>query len=242
MGYRKIPNLYKSDASAAVLSMDRCYALEKIHGTSAHIAWDRKEGFTYFPGGIKLTTFKEMLDERFGLEALEAVIKNDLHRSVKSIVFYGEAYGGKCQKMSHIYGPLNFIVFEVKTNDEWCDVPTAYTWAHSVGLPFVHYEAGPATIEWLNSQRDLPSQQAKINGMGDDKVGEGIVIRSQSEDEKDRYGERIIVKHKRAEFRETKTPREIDPAQQKVWDDAKVVAEEFVVPMRLQHVLDKLDP
>lgn len=34
MGYQHIPNLYKEQA---ILAQSECYALEKIHGTSAHI-------------------------------------------------------------------------------------------------------------------------------------------------------------------------------------------------------------
>ena len=41
MGYLHIDNLYKNQT---VLAFRRCFALEKVHGTSAHIAWrDGKE-------------------------------------------------------------------------------------------------------------------------------------------------------------------------------------------------------
>jgi hypothetical protein len=55
-------------------------------------------------------------------------------------------------------------------------------------------------------------------------------------------GNRICAKHKRKEFMETKTPREveIDPEKQKRMDNARKVAQEFVVPMRLEHILDKM--
>jgi hypothetical protein len=53
-------------------------------------------------------------------------------------------------------------------------------------------------------------------------------------------GKRVISKHKRDEFKETKTPREVSPEEFKVLEDAKAIAEEWVTEMRLHHVLDKL--
>ena len=47
MGYLHIPNLYKAQE---ILMFKRCYALEKIHGTSAHIAWDGNH-IRFFSGG-----------------------------------------------------------------------------------------------------------------------------------------------------------------------------------------------
>ena len=52
----------------------------------------------------------------------------------------------------------------------------------------------------------------------------------------DERGNRLIVKHKRAEFMETKTPRKVDPDKQQVLKEAQAIAEEWVTPMRLQHV------
>ena len=53
-------------------------------------------------------------------------------------------------------------------------------------------------------------------------------------------GSGVIAKHKRDEFKETKTPREVSPEQFKILEDAKSIAEEWVTEMRLKHVLDKL--
>ncbi len=47
MGYLHIDNLYKV---RDILLFKRCYAMNKLHGTSSHISW--KEGkLHYFPGG-----------------------------------------------------------------------------------------------------------------------------------------------------------------------------------------------
>ena len=47
MGYLHIDNLYKAQD---ILNFKTCYALEKIHGTSAHLKWDNGE-LTFFSGG-----------------------------------------------------------------------------------------------------------------------------------------------------------------------------------------------
>jgi len=53
MGYADIENLYKNQD---VLLFKEVYALEKLHGTSAHILW--KDGqLTFFSGGEKHTNF-----------------------------------------------------------------------------------------------------------------------------------------------------------------------------------------
>ena len=43
MGYLHVPNLYRPEAQA-ILEFKRLYALEKIHGTSAHIQWKAEIG------------------------------------------------------------------------------------------------------------------------------------------------------------------------------------------------------
>lgn len=60
MGYMKIPNLYRPEAQA-VLAFREVYALEKVHGTSAHLTWDG-EKLTVFPGGEKLEKLLEFFD------------------------------------------------------------------------------------------------------------------------------------------------------------------------------------
>ncbi len=242
MGYRKIANLYRPEASKELLGRKEVYALEKIHGTSAHIKYHRENGISFFSGGIKHVSFLQMLDERFNLET----IKHNFHEAFKTnpsigteLTVFGEAYGGKCQRMTNIYGPLNFIAFEVKIDDKWLSVPNARMWSEFLGFEFVHYTKGPATVAWLDAQRDKFSEQAKRNGMGDDKRGEGIVVRPINE-ETDYRGNRILAKHKREVFGETRTKRELDPNKQKVWREARATAEEWCIMERLRHIIDAL--
>lgn len=170
----------------------------------------------------------------FDEEALKAKFTT-VFSSDDDVVVYGEAFGGKQQGMSHVYGKqLRFVAFDVKKGDMWLDVPSAESAVKALGLDFVPYERGPLTIEWLNEQRDRPSLLAVVP----DAIREGIVIRPIYECVY-KTGERVIFKHKRDEFRETATPREVDPSKLVVLEEANAVATEWVTPMRLQHVLQK---
>lgn len=231
MGYMKIPNLYKD---MRIFNLKECYAMEKVHGTSARIVWNNNE-IQYVSGGMNHKTFCDIFNHEDLLEKFDKEFKD-----VKVVIF-GEAYGGKEQGMSGTYGKEpSFIVFEVKIGDTWLNVPNAEDISNKLGLEFVPYNKVSTDLEVLNSQRDLPSVVASRRGMGEDKMREGIVIKPL-EELYDNKGERIIVKHKRDEFRETKNKREVDPKKLKILTEANEIAEEWVTPMRFSHVLDKFN-
>jgi hypothetical protein len=229
MGYLHISNLYKNQT---ILMFKECFALEKIHGTSAHISWkfDTKE-VNFFNGGENRDRFLAL----FNVEVLKDGFL-ELFPNSNAIVF-GEAYGGKQQGMSHTYGKeLKFIGFDVKVNDYWLEVPNAESVCLKLGLEFVNYVIASTDVEVLNSLRDAPSVQAVRNGILEPKKREGIVLRPLVEMFlKD--GSRVICKHKADEFGEIKTARDVSPERLKVLEDAKEIAEEWVTEQRLNHVL-----
>lgn len=230
MGYMHINNLYKN---LDIMMFKECYAMEKIHGTSAHIRYKYNE-LNYFSGGEKHEKFVSIFD----VDKLKAKFFELFDDT--NITIYGEAYGGKCQGMSETYGKeLKFVVFDVKIDDSWLDVPSAEDVASKLGLEFVDYEKVDTDLEELNKERDKDSVQAIRNNCGEGKLREGVVLRPLMEFTKNN-GSRIIVKHKRDEFMETKTKREVDPAKLKIIEEANAIANEWVTPMRLEHVLDKL--
>jgi hypothetical protein len=230
MGYLHINNLYKEQD---ILLFKECYALQKIHGTSAHISFKVTE-VRFFAGGESHERFTALFDQ----DDLASKFKE---LGINEITIYGEAYGGKQQGMSETYGKeLKFVVFDVKIGDVWLDVPNAEQVATDLGLEFVYWEKVSTDLEELNRMRDMESQQAIRNGVGPGKKEEGVVLRPLIELTKNN-GNRVICKHKRDDFRETKTPREVTPEQLKVLSDANEVAEEWVTRMRLSHVLDKVD-
>ena len=241
-----------------------CYALEKIHGTSANLTFKYENGswkLVFFSGGEKYENFVKL----FNVDELIAKFTASSFPIDREVTIFGEAYGGKCQGMSHTYGKdLKFIGFDVKVGDRWLDVTKAEKVCNDLGIEFVAYEkcslvkvenqkneAGETlwgdeykivvtNLDEINKQRDLPSVQAKRNGILEDKPREGVVLRPINEFTLNN-GSRVIVKHKGDAFRETASPRVVDdPTKLKVLSDAQAVADEWVTQMRLEHVLDKL--
>ena len=235
MSYLDIDNLYKNQE---ILLYKECYALEKIHGTSANISYSNKT-IHFFPGGCKYENFMVNFDPEELKERIEELC-------VEKIKICGEAYGGKCQKMRETYGDkLKFVAFEVKIGKNWLAVPQAELIVKGLDLEFIHYVKISTDLKSIDEQRDADSVQAIRNGMGAGKKREGVVLRPLIEVIKNN-GERIISKHKREDFRETKTPRKVNHPHNmssekiKVLTDAKEVAEEWVTLMRLNHILGNI--
>lgn len=229
MGYLHIPNLYKSQE---ILLFKECYALEKLHGSSAHISWKGKE-VKFFSGGAKYKTFTDLFDI-LDLQTRFWKLGQD------SVIVFGEAYGGKMQGMSKTYGKqLKFVVFDVKINDVWLSVPDAKNVSEKLGLEFVHYRKISTELDRLDAERNMLSMQAVRNGMGSGQIREGIVLHPLVELTKNN-GDRVIAKYKGETFRETCTTRKVDPEKLKVLTEVKTIAEEWVTPQRLNHILDKL--
>lgn len=239
MSYMHIENLYKDQT---ILMFKECYAMEKIHGTSAHVGF--KDGkVIFFAGGCSHEEFVKLFDaedlkKRFEDKALPA-----------DVTIYGEAYGGKLQGMSHTYGKdLKFIAFEVKIGDCWLNVEKADHFVQSMGLEFVHYKRIPATIEAIDTEMYADSEQAIRNGIGvrksgntifidEGKMREGVVLRPIEEVTLNN-GKRVISKHKRDEFKETSTARKVvDVEKLQILDKAHEIAEEWVTSERLNHIL-----
>jgi len=125
MSYLHVENLYKNQD---ILMFRECYALEKIHGTSAHVAWKDNQ-LVLFSGGSTFSEFEKLFDKDALTQKFAAGF-TDTH-----IVIFGEAYGGKLQGMRDTYGPnLRFIAFEVKIGDSWLSVPVAEEIALKLGF------------------------------------------------------------------------------------------------------------
>lgn len=232
MAYLSIENLYRSKAQE-ILLFKELYALEKVHGTSANISW--KEGkVSYFPGGESLSKFKSLFNE-------ERLVKHFTELGHEEVVVYGEAYGGSCQKMSYMYGPeLRFIVFDVFINNIWLDVPNMDEVATRLEQEVVPWRKIVCDLAAIDNERDRPSEVAVRRGFTEEHIREGVVLRPLAE-MFNRYGERMIVKHKHEKFGERKTPQKVeDPTKLKVLTEATAIAEEWVTEMRLEHVLQKL--
>ena len=231
MGYLHIDNLYKAQE---ILAFRECYALEKIHGTSAHIGW-RAGAATFFSGGESHERFVKIFDAVFLAERFAMRFTPE-----DRVTVYGEAYGGKCQHMSQTYGKeLLFVAFDVQVGDVWLSVPQAAELVAHLGLVFVDYALVSTDLAVLDAERDKPSTQAIRNGIVDEpKIREGVVLRPPFEVALNN-GRRVIAKHKREEFAERGRPQvEFDPCKREKLAGAEAIALEWVTPMRLEHVID----
>lgn len=232
MGYLHIPNLYRPEAQDIFL-FKKAYAMEKVHGTSAHLSYNEGQ-LGFFSGGEKHENFVKLFDQ----EALRAGFEK---LGCPKVIVFGEAYGGKQQGMSATYGKeLRFIVFDVKIDENWLTVDKMDKVATELGLEVVPWSVVDADPQVLDALRDAPSEVAVRRGCGADRPREGIVIRPLVELRKNN-GERVIAKHKGEKFSERVTPQKtVDPEKLRVYEAAQAIAEEWVTPMRLEHVLDKL--
>lgn len=230
MGYLHISNLYKEQD---ILLFRRCYALEKVHGTSAHVAWGTT-GITFFSGGESHTRFVGLFDAAALKDRFSAL-------GHAAVTIYGEAYGGSQQGMRLVYGAeLRFIAFDVQIGTYWLSVKDADQVCQSLGIEFVPYEEIATELAEIDRVRDQPSAVAVRRGTGADKPREGVVLRPLVEVTKNN-GSRVIAKHKADTFAERATPpKVVDAAKLEVLAAAEAIAQEWVTPMRLVHVLDKL--
>ena len=233
MGYLHINNLYKDPR---VLYFRELYAMEKIHGTSAHLQWG-SDGLTFFSGGESHDRFVGLFDSDHLTQIL-----GEKFGTPPAMTLYGEAYGGKQQGMSQTYGKdLKFVGFDVQLGSRWLNVPDAHVIFLTLGLEFVDYQRIGSNQDSINAERDRPSIQAKRNGIEEDQVREGVVLRPIFECF-DVNGERLIAKHKRAEFAERGRPQGIplDPTKIEERSIAASVALEWVNANRLDHVIDQI--
>jgi len=235
MSYMDMSCLYKAKE---ILLFRECFASEKVHGTSCHITW--KDGqLSFFAGGCKHDAFVALFDQ-------VALAAKFTEAGLRECTVFGEGYGGKMQAMSATYGKeLRFVVFEVRMGEHcWLSVDKAEAWANILGLEFVPYARISTDIAALDAERDKPSEMAFRRGCAirEDpttwKIREGVVLRPLIEVRKNN-NERVIAKHKREEFSERKkTPKVTDPDKLKMLTDAEEIADTWVTPMRLTHVLD----
>lgn len=251
MGYMHIENLYKSQD---ILAFRWCWALEKVHGTSVHVHYRAdREDLRFFSGGESHARFAALFDA----QDLRARIRALGHADV---TIYGEACGGSQQGMRLTYGDvLRFVAFDVRIGAApppgvqrssadgaresalWLSVPDAAQVCAALGLEFVPYEKVTTDLADLDRARDAPSEVARRWGVSTDRPREGVVLRPPFEVRKN-DGDRVIAKHKAASFSERATPqRVVDPTKLLVLEQAEAIAQEWVTPMRLTHVLDKLE-
>lgn len=229
MGYIHIQSLYKDQT---ILLFRRCWALEKVHGTSAHVTLHHGM-LSLFSGSESPASFAALFDKA----DLSARLASLGHPKV---TVYGEAYGGRCMGMRQTYGnQLRFIAFDVQIGGHWLSVPDADQIVSALGLEFVPFGQVSTDLADLDQARDARSVVAQRRGCGD-RPQEGVVLRPLVEVTLN-SGSRVIAKHKCEPFSERATPQKVvDQNQLVVLSEAQAIAQEWVTRVRLIHVIDKL--
>lgn len=244
MGYASILNLH---ADTRILEQSHCFALEKLHGTSAFVQYIPKGGDPEPESrGTRLAVGEATLkffsgEQQANFEAFFADKKERLLKVFGQlgmpVKVHGECYGGKIQQNSWRYGKeLRFTAFDVLYNGEWLPIPEAEIVVKLLGLEFVHYVRIETKLSLIDAERDAISEQAIRNGVttreGEFVRREGVVLRP-IEEKPDHRGNRICAKHKRAEERETKTIRPVNADKIALSKAARDVAEEWVTANRV---------
>lgn len=211
--------------------------MEKIHGTSAWITFDKQNNSILFhSGGANSDKFKALFDA----DNLFNILSQKGHDLIK---IHGEAYGGKLQKMGETYGmQLKFVTFDVyienDTTKGFLNVDEAEKICLELGLEFVDYIKANNCAETVDSESLRESVQAIRNGMGPGKQREGVVVKPIIESYLS-SGKRAIFKHKNKIFWEMTTARPLG-RELILMSDIKEIVNEWLTCNRFEHVVDRI--
>lgn len=200
MEYTKIPNIFKRDPQTKKLVegiystqelafLKNCMweTTEKVDGTNIRVEWD---GYRVsFKGRTDKAQIPshllKKLESLFGGEDNEEIFEETFGK--KHVILFGEGYGEKIQKGGELYGPVDFILFDVWVEGLWLRITDMYDITDKFGIktvPFLGYKTLKEAVNFVKSQ---PHSYLKENTM------EGIVAKP-AVGVLSRTGERIIVK------------------------------------------------
>lgn len=206
MEYTKIPNIFKRDPQTKKLVegdystqelafLKNCMweITEKVDGTNIRVEWD---GYRVsFKGRTDKAQIPshllKKLESLFGGEDNEEIFEETFGK--KHVILFGEGYGEKIQKGGELYGPVDFILFDVWVEGLWLHITNVRDIADKFGIkivPFLGYKTLEEAVNFVKSQ---PQSYLKENTM------EGVVAKP-AVGVLSRTGERIIVKIKCRDF------------------------------------------
>ena len=206
MEYTKIPNIYKreeygnnkllmgqySTDEIGYLSDSTWEWTEKVDGTNVRVIWD---GYRVsFAGRTDKAQMPpkllERLTELFGGADKEELFEQNF--GTNPVILFGEGFGEKIQKGGGLYGPVDFILFDVFYGI-WLKRPDVEDIAQKFGIRVVPIVGFGNLIQAADFIRSHPKSQLR------DAEMEGIVCRPCVE-LADCRGNRIIVKVKCRDF------------------------------------------
>lgn len=213
MEYTKIPNVFKREEGGGNKLIPGAWSTpelgylaplewewtEKVDGTNIRVIWDGyrvtfagRTDKANIPGHLLAR-----LEEIFGGPNKEEIFEQRF--GVKHVILFGEGYGERIQKGGGLYGPADFILFDVYIAD---DEGTAGYWlvreavdgiAGSFGIKTVPTVGSGTLYSAVEFVASHPKSQLR------DAEMEGIVCRPQIQ-LFSRRGDRMIVKIKCRDF------------------------------------------
>ena len=207
MEYTKIPNIFMreqfgnnkliegeySSPELGYLSNCAWVWTEKVDGTNVRVIWDGyRVSFAGRTDNAQMPPHLLVkLEELFGSESKEELFEQKFGET--PCILFGEGFGEKIQKGGGLYGPVNFILFDVFCGGMWLRQADVIDIARFFGIesvPIVGAGNLDAAVEYIRSHPKSVLRNAEM---------EGIVCRPEFE-LADRRGNRIIVKIKCRDF------------------------------------------
>lgn len=207
MEYTKIPNIFKREEFGKYRLIEGEYATaeleylanipwvwtEKVDGINIRIIWD---GHAVSFGGRtdKVQIPKNLmnrLNELFGGTNKEEIFEQNFGET--PIILFGEGFGEKIQKGGGLYGPVDFILFDVFCDGMYLKRESIEDIANVFNIktvPIVNVGTLPEAVEFIRQHPQSNLRNAEM---------EGVVCRPIYE-LSDRTGKRLIVKIKCRDF------------------------------------------
>lgn len=207
MEYTKIPNIFKreefgrnrlieglySTPELEYLSSNKWVWTEKVDGTNIRVIWDGH--IVSFGGRTERAQIPahlaNRLNELFGGTNKEEIFEQKFGET--PVILFGEGFGEKIQK-GGLYGPVDFILFDVFCGGMWLKRAAVEDIAKSFEIRVVPIVATGPLTEAVKFIKTHPLSYLRKAEM------EGVVCRPLQE-LSDRQGNRIIVKIKCRDFK-----------------------------------------
>lgn len=207
--YTKIPNIFRREEFGKNRLIEGDFATpeleylanlpwvwtEKVDGTNIRVHWDGHN--VEFGGRTDRAQIPahlvNKLNELFGGTEKEELFEQKFGET--DVILFGEGYGEKIQKGGGLYGPVNFILFDVMIGGMFLkreDVEDIAAYFGIRAVPIVGAGTLSAAVDYI---REHPKSYLR------DAEMEGIVCRPIYE-LRDRRGNRMIVKIKCRDFSE----------------------------------------
>ena len=167
-----------------------------VHNCNIRVIWD---GHAVFFGGRTENAqipshLVNKLNDLFGGTNKEEIFEQKFGET--KVILFGEGFGEKIQKGGGLYGPVDFILFDVFCGGMWLKRDSMEDIANTFGIrtvPIVGTGTLPEAVEYVRQHPHSKLREAEM---------EGVVCRPLCE-LSDRRGNRLIVKVKCRDFEES---------------------------------------